>query len=120
MSSKIIKYERIQREQHVIAGIPVQVSYDRFTTRFTIAAEGCKKYSKMLCFWPVHNAKFTINSNSFNLKIRYFLLWSAKVTSGEEVVVQELLPRRRRRAMMLLGYSVFIILIKTIMVIMAA
>lgn len=118
-------FKRIQQQTHQIGDSKIEVSYDRFTTRFRITSNGKEVYSKLLLFWPIHKATLTLPANrqsqenqqvqQYDLSIFWFIIWSAKLSLFEDSsktldlsnkrVIPELLEIRRRKSIGILIYS---------------
>lgn len=111
-------FKRIQTQTHQLGGRNLEVSYNRLTTRFKVVSEGRELYSKLLLFWPIHRAKLVIGktiasseSDQYELKIWWFLLWSAQLSLSRDLstpaklVIPELLEIRRRRSLGRLIYK---------------
>ncbi|MFQ6371412.1 hypothetical protein [Shewanella sp. YIC-542] len=109
-------FERFQTHQHNIAGSILDVSYDRLTTKFELRADGSVVYSKYLWCWPKHRAVINMGGGDYLLKVYRFLLWGAKLSDNDALLVKELLPKRRRRSIVFLGYGVFILLLRGMLV----
>ena len=114
-----MSFERFHKHRHIVADNKVCVSYDRLTTKFEIKVGDNIAYSKHFWFWPRHYATVQIGSSSYALGVCWFFIWGASLKKGDSVVVKELLPKRRRRSISLLGYSVFIILLRSAFVVFA-
>ncbi|AEE22626.1 hypothetical protein [Paraglaciecola chathamensis] len=112
-----MNFERFQKHRHIVAGNTIYVSYDRFTTKFEIKVNDTVAYSKRFWFWPKHNSVIQIDSHSYVLNVYWLLIWGAKLKKGNSIVVEELLPKRRRRSISLLGYSIFIVLVRAAFVV---
>ncbi|MCW8108941.1 hypothetical protein OPS25_10595 [Alteromonas ponticola] len=112
-----MSFERLQTHQHLVAGSDLDVSYDRFTTKFELKVDGSAVYSKYLLFWPKHNAVIQIHSKPYSLNVYWFLLWGAKLKNAHTVIIKELLPKRRRRSIVILGYGVCMLLTKVAVVV---
>ena len=110
-------FERIQSDQHHILNGRVDVSYDRFTTQFKLAVEGSIVYSRHLWFWPRHSAVIKIGTNEYFLNVYWLLIWRARLSDKNTIIIKELLPKRRRRSISLLGYSAFIILVRALILV---
>ena len=118
-------FKRIQKQTHQIGDSKIEVSYDRFTTRFRITSNGKEVYSKLLLFWPIHKATLTLQANrksqinqkqqQYELGIFWFIIWSAKLSLFEgssknpdlsnKLIIPELLEIRRRKSIGILIYS---------------
>ena len=115
-------FKRVQQQTHQIGESKIEVSYDRFTTRFKITSNGKEVYSKLLLFWPIHKATLTLpvdqqnqGGQQCNLRILWFIIWSAKLSLNKEssknlelgnhLVIPELLEIRRRKSIGILIYS---------------
>ena len=115
-------FKRIQQQTHQIGDSKIEVSYDRFTTRFRITSNGKEVYSKLLLFWPIHKATLTLPANrqnqggqQYELGIFWFIIWSAKLSLFEgssknpdlsnKLIIPELLEIRRRKSIGILIYS---------------
>ena len=115
-------FKRVQKQTHQIGESKIEVSYDRFTTRFRITSNGKEVYSKLLLFWPIHKATLTLPANrqsqrnqQYELGIFWFIIWSAKLSLFEgssktldlsnKLVIPELLEIRRRKSIGKLIYS---------------
>ncbi|MBW8185010.1 hypothetical protein [Shewanella nanhaiensis] len=106
-------FERVQKQNHHVADSELTISYDRFTTRFTIkAAEEEVIYSALLMFIPIRNKELSINNQLFTLKIRWLILWQSKLENSKGVVIKELLYLRRRKSINLFIYLILITSIK--------
>lgn len=114
-----MSFERFHKHRHIVADNMVCVSYDRFTTKFEVKIGSTIAYSKYFCFWPRHNATIQIGSSSYALSVYWFFIWGASLKKGDTVVVKELLPKRRRRSISLLGYGVFILLLRAAFIVFA-
>ena len=112
-------FERFQNHQHVVADNVIDVSYDRFTTKFEIKVNDVVAYTERFWLWPSHKAVIKLDSRPYLLSVYWFLLWGAKLKKDGEIVVGELLPKRRRSSIILLGYGVFIILVRATLVVWA-
>ncbi|NRB23126.1 hypothetical protein [Shewanella sp.] len=115
-------FKRVQQQTHQIFDNKIEVSYDRFTTRFRITSAGKEIYSKLLLFRPIHKAKLTLlthqqgqKNQQYELRIFWFVIWSAKLSLIEgssktldlrnKLVIAELLEIRRRKSIAILIYS---------------
>lgn len=121
-------FKRIQKQTHQIDENKIEVSYDRFTTRFKITSNGKELYSKRLVFWPIHKATLTLpavqqslehqdnqEGLQYDLVILWFIIWSSKLSLNErssktleldnQLVIPELLEIRRRKSIGRLIYS---------------
>ena len=112
-----MSFERFHQHRHIVDSNSVCFSYDRFNTKFEVKVGDTIAYSKYLLFWPKHKANVQIGTSSYCLSVYWFLIWGASLKKDNSVVVKELLPKRRRRSITLLGYGVFIVLLRAAFVI---
>lgn len=114
-----MSFNRFQKHQHSVAGKTVCVSYDRFTTKFEVQVDNTVTYSKHFLFWPKHSAIIQMGSRSYLLDVCWCFIWAAKLKQDDLVVIKELLPIRRRRSISMLGYGIFIVLVRVAFVALA-
>ena len=114
-----MSFERFHKHLHTVADNTICVSYDRFTTKFEVKVGDTVAYSKYFWFWPRHDATVQIGDSSYALSVYWFLIWGASLKKDDSVVVKELLPKRRRHSISILGYSVFIALVRAAFVVFA-
>ena len=105
-------FERVQKQSHRVADSELTISYDRFTTRFTIKAAEEVLHSSLLMFIPIRNKELSINNQLFTLKIRWLILWQSKLENSKGVVIKEFLYLRRRKSINLFIYLILITSIK--------
>jgi hypothetical protein len=103
-----MKFERIQTQRHEISDSTIDVSYDRFTTKFVVKENDMPIYSAFLGIGPFRKSEIAINGNSYTLEIFWLLLWQSKLKSKGSVVINELIARRRRQSIVMLIYMAII------------
>ena len=107
---------RQQHKAHLIDNQKIDVYYDRFTTRFSLAVNEQRVYSRLLLLSPWRKQQIMINNISYNLTIRWFVLWRSSLTpaqpSPQRLSITELLPQRRRKSIMIAIYAGLISAIK--------
>jgi hypothetical protein len=109
-------FERYQLHRQTLCGKTLDVSYDRFTTAFEMRVDSECVYKKHLCFWPWHNNTIKVAGQTFTVKIVWFVIWQSSLQQPQHVVIKELLPKRRRRSISLVGYGIFVLLIKAMLI----
>tara|TARA_R110001592_G_scaffold197427_1_gene445415 strand:+ start:2439 stop:2810 length:372 start_codon:yes stop_codon:yes gene_type:complete len=107
---------RQQHKAHLIDNQKIDVYYHRFTTRFSLAVNEQRVYSRLLLLSPWRKQQIMINNISYNLTIRWFVLWRSSLTpaqpSPQRLSITELLPQRRRKSIMIAIYAGLISSIK--------
>ena len=107
---------RQQHKAHLIDNQKIDVYYDRFTTRFSLAVNEQRVYSRLLLLSPWRKKQIMINNISYNLTIGWFVLWRSSLTpaqpSPQRLSITELLPQRRRKSIMIAIYVGLISAIK--------
>lgn len=98
-------FKRVEKEVHSFAESELSVSYDRFSTKFTLIFDGRTLVSKRLAFTIKHEAEIEIESKIYKVHVFSFILWRSKLTRENEVVIMELIPSRRRKSIGALIYS---------------
>ena len=107
---------RQQHKAHLIDNQKIDIYYHRFTTRFSLAVNEQRVYSRLLLLSPWRKQQIMINNISYNLTIRWFVLWRSSLTpaqpSPQRLSITELLPQRRRKSIMIAIYAGLISAIK--------
>jgi len=110
-----MRFERQQHKTHLIDNHKIEVSYDRFTTRFSLSINEQWVYTRLLLLGPWRKQNLIINDIPYYLSIRWFVLWRSSLTpqqsSPQRPSIKELLPQRRRKSIMI---ALYIGLISTI------
>lgn len=110
-----MRFERQQYKTHLIDNHKIEVSYDRFTTRFNLSINEQRVYTRLLLLGPWRKQQLMINDIFYYLSIRWFVLWHSSLTpqqpSPQRPSITELLPQRRRKSIMI---ALYIGLISTI------
>ncbi|GGQ25336.1 hypothetical protein [Shewanella litoralis] len=110
-----MRFERQQHKTHLIDNHKIEVSYDRFTTRFNLSINEQRVYTRLLLLGPWRKQQLMINDTPYSLTIRWFVLWRSSLTpqqsSLQRPFITELLPQRRRKSIMI---ALYIGLISTI------
>jgi hypothetical protein len=101
-------FTRVQTQQHKLESVLLDVSYDRFTTKFELKENGSLVYSSFLALLPIRRSELLINGKPYTLKIFWLLLWQSKLQNENGLVIPELLYLRRKRSIGLLIYAAFI------------
>lgn len=114
---------RQQHKAHLIDNQKIDVYYHRFTTRFSLAVNEQRVYSRLLLLSPWRKQQIMINNISYNLTIRWFVLWRSSLTlaqpSPQRLSITELLPQRRRKSIMIAIYAGLISAIKLTLVVLS-
>ena len=114
---------RQQHKAHLIDNQKIDVYYHRFTTRFSLAVNEQRVYSRLLLLSPWRKQQIMINNISYNLTIRWFVLWRSSLTpaqpSPQRLSITELLPQRRRKSIMIAIYAGLISSIKLTLVVLS-
>ncbi|KVX01139.1 hypothetical protein [Shewanella frigidimarina] len=114
---------RQQHKAHLIDNQKIDVYYDRFTTRFSLAVNEQRVYSRLLLLSPWRKQQIMINNIPYNLTIGWFVLWRSSLTpdqsSPQHPSITELLPQRRRKSIMIAIYAGLISAIKLTLVILS-
>jgi len=103
-----MKFERVQNQSHEFGDCTVDVSYDRFTSKFQLREREVVIYSAYLFWLPFRRKKLSIGANSYQLTIFWLILWSSKLHNDDGVLIKELLWWRRRKSINLLIYIAII------------
>lgn len=101
-------FVRVQTQQHKLDSSVLEVSYDRFTTKFKLKADNNLIYSAYLGLLPIRKSKISINGTNYSLKIFWLLLWKSNIQNDNGVVIDELLYLRRKRSIGILIYVALI------------
>ncbi|RPA30994.1 hypothetical protein [Shewanella frigidimarina] len=118
-----MRFEPKQHKTHLIDNQKIDAYYDRFTTRFSLAVNEQRVYSRLLLLSPWRKQQIMINNIPYNLTITWFVLWCSSLTpaqpSPQRLSITELLPQRRRKSIMIAIYAGLISTIKLTLVVLS-
>jgi len=103
---------RFVREQHSTPSGDLAVCYDRFTTRFSLSLDNHLVYQCWLGLWPFRRITLRLNSQTYQLSIRWLVLWRARLIGPEGVYINELLSARRRQSHIFAGYTLVLLVFR--------
>ncbi|CAE6905444.1 hypothetical protein OA39_02630 [Vibrio campbellii] len=98
-------FKTVQTQSHYIDGILVTAEYHRLSTRFTLRIGQELLYSKRLFIVAFKNAPITVNNRSYRVRIIWCLIWRARLTKDDTVVIEELIDKRRSKSLFTLVFS---------------
>lgn len=101
-------FKTVQTQSHYVEGILVTAEYHRLSTRFTLRIGEEILYSKRLYAIAFRNAPMTINNQCYRVRVIWCLIWRARLTKDDTVVIEELIDKRRSKSLFTLVFSTII------------
>ncbi|MFM2595074.1 hypothetical protein AAFX19_19895 [Vibrio harveyi] len=98
-------FKTVQTQSHYVDGILVTAEYHRLSTRFTLQIGEEILYSKRLYAIAFRNAPMTINNQCYRVRVIWCLIWRARLTKDDTVVIEELIDKRRSKSLFTLVFS---------------
>ncbi|HHP0469523.1 TPA: hypothetical protein ACRZ6V_001178 [Vibrio harveyi] len=98
-------FKTVQTQSHYVDGILVTAEYHRLSTRFTLRIGEEILYSKRLYAIAFRNAPMTINNQCYRVRVIWCLIWRARLTKDNTVVIEELIDKRRSKSLFTLVFS---------------